>query len=149
MTTTSPGKSILHYKMHWHVPFTHFPVSFFVGSFGFILLSLFTDTDCFEIAGFIGLAAGAAVMIPTTLTGWVEWKGRYKGFKSKLFINKIRISFAMIGISFALVIYRATFLLENLNILHNVWHAIYFAGVTLLVIGSIAEGHYGARLNHR
>jgi uncharacterized membrane protein len=149
MTTTSPGKATLHYKLHWHVPFTHFPVSFFIGSFGFILLHLFTNSDCFELAGFISLAAGAAFMIPTTLTGWVEWKGRYKGFKSKLFINKIRISIAMIGISFALVIYRGTFLLENLNILHNVWHAIYFVGITLVVIGSIAEGHYGSRLNHR
>lgn len=29
------GRSIIKYKLHWHVVLTHFPVAFFMGSFGF------------------------------------------------------------------------------------------------------------------
>jgi uncharacterized membrane protein len=151
MGTAAPstGRTIVKYKFHWHVVFTHFPVSFFVGSFGFMILHLFTQTSCFELAAYIGLIVGAAFMVPTTLTGWFTWKGRYKGLRSKLFMNKVQISFAMIVISFALVIYRSLFQFEVLDILHNLWHVIYFLGVILLTAGAIAEGYYGGRLNHR
>jgi uncharacterized membrane protein len=149
MTETSAGKATLHYKLHWHILFTHFPVSFFLGSFGFILLHLITGTSCFELAGFVSLIVGAAFVVPTTVSGWTTWKGRYKGFKSKLFLNKIRISFAMVGISFAMVIFRSIYIIDSLDLAHNIWHVIYFIGITLLMIGSIAEGYYGGRLNHR
>jgi uncharacterized membrane protein len=149
IATPGTGRSIIKYKLHWHVVFTHFPVSFFVGSFGFMVLHLFTQTSCFELAAYVGLITGAVMMIPTTLTGWFTWKGRYKGLKSKLFTNKIRISFAMIAISFLLVIYRTVFEFEYLDIEHNLWHATYFIGVTLLMVLAIAEGYYGGRLNHR
>ncbi len=85
----SPGKAALSYKQHWHVVFTHFPISFFMGSFGFMILHLFTRTSCFELAAYVALIAGAVSMIPTALTGWFTWIGRYKGFKGKVFINKI------------------------------------------------------------
>lgn len=148
MSTATPGKAVSKYRMHWHVTFTHFPVSFFVGSVGFMLLHLFTHASCFELAAYVSLIAGAAVMIPTTLTGWFTWKGQYKGLRGRLFLYKIRISIAMIAISFLLVIYRALFEIEFLDVLHNVWHAVYFVGLVALVAGSIAEGYYGGRLNH-
>jgi uncharacterized membrane protein len=148
-TASTTGKSVTKYKLHWHVLFTHFPVAFFIGSLGFMLLHLFTRTSCFELAGYVALIAGAISMVPTTLTGWYTWKGRYQGLKGKLFLNKIRISFTMLTISFVLVIYRAIDQFVLLDIAHNVWHALYFIGVILLTAGSIAEGYYGGRLNHR
>ncbi len=149
MSTNAPVKATAKYKLHWHVVFTHFPVSFFVVSLGFMILHLFTRTSCFELAAYLTLIGGAVVMVPTALTGWFTWKGRYKGLRGKIFINKIRISLIMIGISFFLVIYRTVFKIELLDILHNVWHAVYFIGVVLLVVGAIVEGYYGGRLNHR
>jgi hypothetical protein len=149
VSTTAPVKATAKYKMHWHAVFTHFPVSFFVISFGFMVLHLFTHTTCFELAAYLTLIGGAVVMVPTTLTGWFTWKGRYKALHGRLFLNKIRISFVMLGISFILVIYRSLFKIEFLDILHNVWHAVYFVGALLLVVGAIAEGYYGGRLNHR
>jgi uncharacterized membrane protein len=148
-TALKTGNSVTKYKVHWHVLFTHFPVAFFMGSMGFMLLHVFTHTSCFELAGYVVLIAGAVSMVPTTLTGWYTWKGRYQGLKGKLFLTKIRISFAMLTISFALVIYRAISQFVFLDIAHNVWHALYFTGVILLTVGSVAEGYYGGRLNHR
>jgi uncharacterized membrane protein len=145
VSTNASGKTALRYKLHWHVVFTHFPISFFLLSALFMALHLFTHRACFESAAFVGLIAGAAVMIPTTFTGWVTWKGRYKGARARLFIYKVRIAFAMTALSFGLVVFRAIFLRQ----LEGVWIASYSAGILILLIGAIAEGYYGGRLNHR
>ncbi len=55
----------------------------------------------------------------------------------------------MIVISFFLVIYRTIFEFQFVDILHNIWHSIYFIGVLFLLFGAVAEGYYGGRLNHR
>jgi uncharacterized membrane protein len=137
------------YRFHWHILFTHFPVSFIIGSFGLISLHFFTETSCFDLAGFISLVAAAIVLLPTTITGWITWKGRYKGLKSKLFSNKIRISVAMIILSLALVTYRGIVYAYNLGPEKAAWHGFYFAGITALFAGAVAEGYFGGRLNHR
>ena len=141
-TASTTGKSVTKYKLHWYVLFTHFPVAFFIGSFGFALLHIFTHTSCFELAAYVGLIAGAVSMVPTTLTGWYTWKGRYKGLKGTLSLNKICISFTMLTISFALVIYRSIDQFIFLDIAHNVWHSFYFTGVILLTAGFIVESYY-------
>ena len=146
---TSPDRTTLRYKLHWHVIFTHFPVAFFTGSFGFMILHFFTRTSCFELAAYLALIAGALSIIPTAISGWFTWKGRYKGGRGRIFLYKIRISFVMIGISWFLVAYRSTFSVEFLDIFHNIWHLLYFVGILVLVAGAIAEGYYGGRLNHR
>jgi len=139
------GQTRLRYKIHWHVLFTHFPVSFFLLSTGFMILHLVTRRDCYEIAAFLGVLAGALVLIPTTFSGWWTWKGRYKGMRGKMFLYKIRVAFAMLGLSFAIVLVRLLFPPP----LHVVWLWLYAAGIVLLLVGSTIEGRYGGRLNHR
>jgi hypothetical protein len=145
-TPAGISRVVIRFKIHWHVVFTHFPVSIFMVSFGFMTLHLITQASCFELASYLSLIGGAVVMVPTTLTGWYTWKNRYTGLKSRIFSNKIRISFAMIGISFALAAYRGIGTMEFVSFEQ---HAIYFTGVTLLLLGAVAEGYYGGRLNHR
>jgi uncharacterized membrane protein len=142
----STSRLRLGFRIHWHVILTHFPISIFAVSFGFMLLHLITGASCFELASYLTLIAGAAAMIPTTLTGWREWKTRYQGYKSRLFQNKIRISFAMIGISIALTIYRSFFLVQFDNV---VQHIVYFTCILFLLVGALAEGFYGGQLSHR
>jgi hypothetical protein len=137
------------YTWHWHVLLVHFPTSAFLGSFVFMMLHLITMTTCFELAAFVSLILGALVMIPTTISGWITWKRKYKGIKGKIFLSKIRISFAMIAVSIALIAYRSTFVTEDLDVLHNAWHFLFYVGGTLLFVGAVAEGYFGGRLNHR
>ncbi len=139
------GQTKLKYKIHWHVLCTHFPVSFFMLSSGFMILHLFTRVDCFELSAFLSLLAGALIMLPTTISGWLTWKGRYKGMRGKMFLHKIRIAFGMLGLSFTLVFIRMLFP----PLLHEVWMWLYAAGILLLLVGSMVEGFYGGRLNHR
>lgn len=147
MTTPAPlGKVVSRYKIHWHVMFTHFPVSFFTVSALFMVLHLFTETECFELSSYITLIAGAASLVPTILTGWNSWKKNYKGAKVKIFKYKIRISYAILALSIVLIIFHG--LLANTAI-HSIWHYIYGVGFVVLFLGAMAEGYYGGRLNHR
>src|SRR4030042_4191146 len=123
--TPGAGRTAYKYQLHWHVLLVHFPISFFVGAFGFMALHLITQNSCFSLAAFVSLIAGAAVMIPTTVTGWTTWKNRYQGIRGKLFLRKIRISYAMLAISIILVIYQSLFPINFLDILHSVGHALY------------------------
>jgi len=135
--------------MHWHVAWTHFPISAFMGSFSFMALHLVAENQCFALAAYVSLIAGAVVMIPTTLTGWFDWKKRYKGARAKLFLYKIRIAYAMIVVSIAMVVYQSVFPIGLLDIWHVFGHFFYFTGVALLFLGAAAEGYYGGRLSHR
>lgn len=148
-STPPSGSTKIKYKMHWHVLLVHFPISFFLGSFIFMSLHLLAENSCFALAAYVSLIAGAIVMLPTAATGWITWKKNYKGSKGKLFLNKIRISFGMIALSIALVIYQTAFPFGLLDISHRLDHFLYFIGVTLLMMGAIAEGYYGGRLHHR
>jgi hypothetical protein len=131
-------------NLHWHVVFTHFPISFFMVSAGFMLLHVFTMTECFETSAFISLIAGAAVMVPTTLTGWWTWKTKYKGGKTNLFQYKINISFGMIGLSVLLIVLRFALM----SVSHLLWHLTFLIGFLVLFAGALTEGYYGGRLNH-
>ncbi|HOG17017.1 MAG TPA: hypothetical protein PLB96_06700 [Syntrophales bacterium] len=144
----NPGAGAGH-RMHWHVVLTHFPISAFLGSFTFMALHLATENACYALAAYVSLIAGAAVMIPTTMTGWIAWKKNYRGARGTLFVRKIWISYAMIIISIALVLYQSLFPIGKLDIWHFWGHFFYFSGVVLLFLGAAAEGYYGGRLSHR
>ena len=137
------------FKLHWHVLLVHFPVAFFTASFIFIAAHFMAQATCFELAGFVMLVLGAASMAPTTLSGWLTWKHKYHGMKGKLFLNKIGISIGMLGLSAVLIVFRLLYRIDLEAAAHDVWHYLYLGGITLLVLGAVAEGYYGGRLNHR
>ena len=134
------------YKQHWHVEFTHFPVSFFVGSALFMVLHFasYSNRDAYELASFVLLIAGMVVMWPTTITGWNTWKDHYRGAHAKIFLYKIRTAFGMIALSILLVVWRVAFPPPK----DTVWFYAYAIGIFLLFIGTVIEGFYGGRLNH-
>ena len=143
--TGKTGRTRLRYKIHWHVLFTHFPVAFFMLSSGFMMLHLFTRRHCFELAAFLSLLAGGGILIPTAASGWLTWKGHYRGMRGKMFLYKIRVALGMIVLSFVLIVIRLLYPPP----LDPAWVWIYAAGILLLMIGAMIEGFYGGRLNHR
>ena len=136
-------------RIHWHVFFTHFPISLFGAAFGFQVLHLFMAPVCFELATNVALLGGAVMLMPTILTGWTEWKARYRGAKGLIFRRKIPTAFAMAVLSIPLVIWRITALGLFEEAPESPQHLIYLAGNTCLILGAIVEGYYGGRLNHR
>jgi uncharacterized membrane protein len=148
-STPSSGRTKIKYKIHWHIFLIHFPIASFMGAFVFMGLHLFTDNNCFALAAYVSLITGTIVTLPTTATGWFTWKNRYKGSKGDLFLNKIRIAFGMIALSVVLTIFQTVFPFDFLDVRHSLWHFLYMTGVTLLMLGAVAEGYYGSRLHHR
>ena len=136
-------------KLHWHVLFTHFPVSFFAAAFGFQFLHLFVFSECMDIASNVMLLSGTVLMAPTTITGWFTWRRQYKAAKVPIFKRKISIAFAMLGFSILLVIWRQIFYGITTDIQHSVAHWAYMVAIGLLMVGASLEGYYGGRLNHR
>jgi uncharacterized membrane protein len=130
--------------MHWHVVLTHFPISFFMVSAGFMFLHMLTDTECFEMASFLTLLAGAVMLVPTAWTGWTTWKSKYKGAETRIFRSKINITYFLLALCLVLIVTR--FFLENS--MHMMWHWIFSLGFILLFLGALMEGFYGGQLNH-
>lgn len=62
-----------------------------------------------------------------------------------MFYYKIRVALSMIVLSFALVFVRLVFP-PSLDV---AWIWLYAAGILFLLVGSMIEGFYGGRLNHR
>lgn len=149
MQISSLGRAILSYKIQWHVILIHFPVSFFLSSFIFQILHLFSNPAAFELATNVEIILGTLFMYPTVLSGWQSWKEHYKGAWVLLFRRKIVTAFIMLGLSTALSVWRFLFLNFFEEAPESPSHWIYLAGNTLLIIGSIIEGYYGGRLHHR
>jgi len=147
-SATPAGKASIRYRFHWHVYFTHFPVSLFGVAFGFQILHLFVSHKCFELGTNVVLIAAVVMMVPTTWSGWTTWKTNYRGAKTRIFNRKIWISFIILVAGTALAVWRTVFL--NIFDEHpeSPAHWIYLFGNAILIIGAIAEGYYGGRLNH-
>ncbi len=148
-TSTSQGRAIVRYKIHWHAMLVHFPISFFGVAFGFQVLHFFLAPACLEPATNLALIAGAVAMVPTTWTGWSAWKNSYKRARVLIFQRKITVSFIMLGLSVALVGWRVIALGLFEEHPESIVHWPYMTGNSLLIIGAALEGWYGGRLNHR
>ena len=136
------------YKFHWHVLFTHFPVSLLIVAFGFHLLNIWFAPPGFGLATDIVFIAAVAILVPASLTGWLTWEKAYKGARLMLFQRKIAVCLAMMVIGLPLGVWRAIMLITGMKDT-GLFHWVYFAGNGLLIIGAIIEGYYGGRLSHR
>jgi len=136
------------FKLHWHVVLTHYPVSAFFGAFLFTALHLVTHNSCFVLAAYVSLLSGAASMVPVTATGWVTWKREYGGSRSTLFLIKIWVSVSMMFVSGGLALYQTADPFRVLDLGNRAGHVLYVAGLVLLMIGAVVEGHWGGKLHH-
>jgi len=148
-TSSQPVAGSPKRRIHWHVFLTHFPISMFAGAFGFQILHLFLAPACFELATNMALMGGTAMLLPTAVTGWSEWKTHYHGAKGLIFKRKIAAAIGMAALSLPLVVWRIAALGLFQEARESPAHWIYLAGNTLLILGAVIEGYYGGRLNHR
>ena len=144
----APERALPKFKLHWHVLFVHFPISFFGVAFAFQILHLFMSPACFELATNATLIAGAAMLVPTIWSGWRTWKSKYRGARAMIFRRKINIAFTMLVFSVGLLGWRIISFGAFVDVPYSPAHWVFLAGNTLLMAGAVAEGYYGGRLNH-
>jgi hypothetical protein len=135
-------------RVHWHVALTHFPISLFGTAFLFQLLHLFMFQKPFEISTTVCVLAGAASLVPATVSGWLTWKRHYHGAKTPLFRRKIWLAVGMLVVSIPLVVWRLV--LYNLGTeADGIDHYVFFVLNAFLIAAAIAEGYNGGRLSHK
>ena len=106
-----------------------------------------SDSRCSTLSNTVVLIPGALMMIPTTVSGWLSWRGKYKSARTYIFKRKIITAALMLVTSAMLVSWRLSFysiLTEEPGMAH--W--VYIAGSSLLILGAVVEGYYGGRLHH-
>jgi uncharacterized membrane protein len=76
-------RTIVLAKHAQHVVLIHFPIALFIAGVGFDLVSRGKPASRFASAAYFNLAAAAAMIIPTVLTGLLAWQFVLDGKKIK------------------------------------------------------------------
>lgn len=113
----------------------------------FQVLHLFMFPSGFEAATTACILAGAASMVPATVSGWFTWKRHYRGARTKVFRRKISIGIGMLAVSAATAGWRISLYSIGRDT-RPVEHYLFFVLCVGLIAGAIAEGYYGGRLSH-
>ncbi len=90
----------------FHPMFVHFPQALFPVSLASFLMYLATGAKDLETGAFITAAFGAAIAPATTITGLIDWKIRYQGYMTSVFLTKIVGAVVLIGFSVPAVLIR-------------------------------------------
>jgi uncharacterized membrane protein len=135
-------------RVHWHVAFTHFPISLFGTAFLFQVLHLFMFENAFELSTTVCVLAGAASLIPAAVSGWLTWKRHYHGASTRLFRRKIELALGMLVVSVSLAVWRIILYYLGSEA-DGIDHYFFFVLCAFLVAAAIAEGYYGGRLSHK
>lgn len=131
--------------LYFHPIFVHFPQALFPVAFASLLLYLVTGDAVFETGAYLMSAFGLAFSPVTMITGYIDWKVRYKGYMTSVFKIKIVTGFVLVGLSLAAVLLRALVPETALLPLSGLgWlRAMLLAGC---VASCVVEGHYGGKL---
>lgn len=132
-------------SLYFHPMFVHFPQALFPVAFAMFALYLVTGAASLEHGAYLVSAFGLAAAPVTTITGFLDWKIRYKGYMTSVFKIKIVAAFALIAMASCAVLLRtyvpdvAALPLSGLGWLYG----------TLLagcVATCVVSGHYGGKL---
>ena len=92
---------------YFHPIFVHFPQALFPVALASFLLYLATGAGQFETGAYVAAAFGALAAPFTTITGFLDWKFRYKAYMTSVFRIKITGAFVLIGLSVPAVLLRS------------------------------------------
>lgn len=92
------------YDIHFHPMTVHFTNALYPISLLFLTLYLITKEESYRITyGYIILLAALSTPV-SFMTGYIEWKQKYKGARVRVFQRKLQLGFALtaVGASCAL-----------------------------------------------
>lgn len=132
-------------NLYTHPMFVHFPLGLFPVAFVSFLLYLATGRPEFEAGAFVSAGFGAILSPVTTLTGFIDWKVRYKGTMTSVFRIKIVGAFVLIALSFPAVLLRlSSHETTALPLSGTGW--VYAALLAASTGTCVVLGHYGGKL---
>jgi uncharacterized membrane protein len=131
--------------LYFHPIFVHFPQALFPVAFASFVLYLATGESLFERGTYLMTVFGLVATPVTMITGYIDWKIRYKGYMTPVFKIKIVTGFVLVGLSLAAVLLRT--LVPEIAALPLSGPGWLLAGLLAGCVGAcVVEGHYGGKL---
>lgn len=131
--------------LYFHPIFVHFPQALFPVAFASFVLYLATGESLFERGTYLMTVFGLVATPVTMITGYIDWKIRYKGYMTPVFKIKIVTGFVLVGLSLAAVLLRT--LVPEIAGLPLSGPGWLLAGLLAGCVGAcVVEGHYGGKL---
>lgn len=131
--------------IYFHPIFVHFPQALFPVAFASFVLYLATGNDLFERGTYLMMVFGLAAVPVTMITGYIDWKVRYKGYMTPVFRIKIVTGFVLFVLSLSAVLLRT--LVPEVALLPLSELGWFRVGLLAGCVGScVVEGHYGGKL---
>jgi uncharacterized membrane protein len=131
--------------LYFHPIFVHFPQALFPVAFASFVLYLATGESLFERGTYLMTVFGLVATPVTMITGYIDWKVRYKGYMTPVFKIKIVTGFVLVGLSLAAVLLRT--LVPEIAGLPLSGPGWLLAGLLAGCVGAcVVEGHYGGKL---
>jgi uncharacterized membrane protein len=136
------------YDIHLHSIAVHFTNAVYPTALLFLIISFFYQKDA-SLQTYLHLMILATFSVPVSyITGFIEWKLKYKGAKVRIFTKKQRLSLVLFSLGITCTLWfgwhpevlenagslRTVFLFLNFAILPNVIYLGYLGGK--LVFGS-------------
>src|SRR5512143_715226 len=130
---------------YFHPIFVHFPQALFPVAFASFVLYLVTGAGQFETGAYVAAAFGALGAPFTTITGFLDWKFRYKAYMTSVFRIKITGAFVLIALSIPAVLLRS--LVPDVAALPLSGAGYGYAGLLAACVATcVVLGHYGGKL---
>jgi uncharacterized membrane protein len=133
--------SLIH-KFHFHPITVHTPNGVLPVSVLFLAIAMIFNSDGFATASFYNLAFVLMVMPAVLYTGYVEWKTRYQGLKSLLFITKISCGFVVLVSALVLLAWRTV----NPDVSYGSDRYLFFLIHLIMLAAAGIAGHLGGKL---
>jgi len=131
-------------KFHLHPIMAHTPNGILPMALIFLFLGSAFGLAGFELASFFSFVFVLLAMPLVILTGYLEWKNRYKGARTKIFGAKIGASIVVLTTLTAIVIWR----IVDPDVAASASRWIYIL-VGLVMVGAVGlAGHMGGKLVH-
>ncbi len=130
---------------YFHPIFVHFPQALFPVALASFVVYLATGAEELETGAYVAAAFGALAGPFTTITGFADWKVRYKGYMTSVFRIKITGAFVLVGLSVPAVLLRS--LVPDVAELPLSGAGYAYAGLLAACVATcVVLGRYGGRL---
>jgi len=130
------------HKFHAHPITVHTPNGVLPVTVFFLAIAILFKSDSFATASFYNLAFVLSAMPVVLYTGFVEWRTRYQGLKSPLFITKISCGIVVLISALVLFAWRAT----DPNITTGPDRYLFFLLHLITLAAAGIAGHLGGKL---
>lgn len=131
-------------KFHIHPISVHSPNGIIPAAVIFLAIAIFMGVKSFELAAFYNLVVVLITMPLVLVTGYIEWRNRYKGAKTFIFFTKIACSSI---VTVTLIILVAWRIFEpGVAAPDSPFRLIYFGIAAVMLAATGLAGHLGGKL---